>query len=90
MKQSPEFDPRNYGYRKLGELVAATKLFDIEERQVGDSNSKALYVRDKKIKSHNIKLLEIDAKSARLSSNLSQIINYEKQSISYYYYPRNI
>ena len=49
-KQSPEFDPRNYGYRKLGELVAATKLFDIEERQVGDSNSKALYVRDKRKK----------------------------------------
>jgi uncharacterized LabA/DUF88 family protein len=49
-KQSPEFDPRNYGYRKLGELVAATKLFDLEERQVGDSNSKALYVRDKRKK----------------------------------------
>jgi len=49
-KQSPEFDPRNYGYRKLGELVAATKLFAIEERQVGDSNSKALYVRDKRKK----------------------------------------
>jgi hypothetical protein len=49
-KQSPEFDPRNYGYRKLGELVAATKLFDLEERQIGDSNSKALYVRDKRKK----------------------------------------
>lgn len=49
-KQSPEFDPRNYGYRKLGELVASTRLFEIEERQVGDSNSKALYVRDKRKK----------------------------------------
>jgi uncharacterized LabA/DUF88 family protein len=49
-KQSPEFDPRNYGYRKLGELVASTRLFVIEERQVGDSNSKALYVRDKRKK----------------------------------------
>jgi uncharacterized LabA/DUF88 family protein len=47
-KQSPEFDPRNYGYVKLGGLVAATKLFDIEERQIGDS--KALYVRDKRKK----------------------------------------
>ena len=45
-KQSPEFDPRNYGYRKLGELISATKLFNIEERQIGESNSKALYVRD--------------------------------------------
>ena len=50
VKQSPEFDPRNYGYRKLGELVVATKLFDIEERQIGAANSKALYVRDKRNK----------------------------------------
>ena len=49
-KQTPEFDSRNYGYGKLGELVAATKLFDIEERQVGDTNSKVLYVRDKRKK----------------------------------------
>jgi uncharacterized LabA/DUF88 family protein len=49
-KQSPGFDPRNYGYGKLGELVSATKLFDTEERQVGDTNSKAIYVRDKRKK----------------------------------------
>jgi uncharacterized LabA/DUF88 family protein len=46
-KQSPDFDPRNYGYVKLGELVSATKLFAIEGRQVGGANSKAVYVRDK-------------------------------------------
>jgi len=49
-KQSPEFDSRNYGYGKLGELVIATKLFDIEERQLGTTNSKTLYVRDKRTK----------------------------------------
>mgnify|MGYP000885829216 CR=1 FL=1 len=49
-KQSPDFDPRNYGYVKLGELVSATKLFDVKERQIGDTNSKALYVRDKRKK----------------------------------------
>ncbi len=49
-KQSSEFDPRNYGYGRLGELVTATKLFDIEERQIGTTNSKALYVRDKRNK----------------------------------------
>ncbi len=49
-KQSPEFDPRNYGYRKLGDLVSATKLFDIDERQIGATNSKALYIRDKRKK----------------------------------------
>jgi uncharacterized LabA/DUF88 family protein len=49
-KQSPEFDPRNYGYKKLGELVAATKLFEMEERLVGDGQSKAVYVKDKRKK----------------------------------------
>lgn len=47
-KQSPEFDPRNYGYRKLGELVQATKLFEMEERSVGDGHSKAIYIKDKR------------------------------------------
>jgi hypothetical protein len=45
-KQSPEFDPRNYGYKKLGGLVAATKLFQVEERAVGDGPSKAIYLKD--------------------------------------------
>ena len=47
-KQSPEFDPRNYGYQKLGELVRATKLFDTEERPVGEGNQKIIFVRDKR------------------------------------------
>jgi uncharacterized LabA/DUF88 family protein len=49
-KQAPEFDPRNYGYKKLGELAAATKLFQIEERPVGDGPSKAIYLKDKRKK----------------------------------------
>ena len=49
-KQSPDFDPRNYGYGKLGELIKATKLFSIEERQIGTTKSKILYVRDKRKK----------------------------------------
>ena len=50
VKKSPEFDSRNYGYGKLGELVAATLLFDIDDRQIGETNSKARYVRDKRNK----------------------------------------
>ena len=46
-KQSPEFDPRNYGYRKLGELVKATGLFDMEE-QVTHRGAKAIYVRNRR------------------------------------------
>ena len=49
-KQAPEFDPRNYGYKKLGELASATKLFQIEERSVGDGPSKAIYLKDKRKK----------------------------------------
>ena len=49
-KQSPEFDPRNYGYQKLGELVRATKLFETEERPVGEGNQKIVFVRDKRRK----------------------------------------
>ena len=47
-KQSPDFDPRNYGYSKLGELVEATKLFEMEHRPVGEGQSKAIYIKDKR------------------------------------------
>lgn len=49
-KQTPNFDPRNYGYQKLGELVAAIKLFDIDERPIGSGHKKAIYIRDKRKK----------------------------------------
>jgi len=49
-KQAPEFDPRNYGYKKLGELALATKLFQVEERTLGDGPSKAIYLKDKRKK----------------------------------------
>ncbi|MFA7387115.1 MAG: NYN domain-containing protein [Thiohalobacteraceae bacterium] len=45
-KQSPDFDPRNYGYAKLSGLVVATKLFELEERAIGSGGAKAVYVRD--------------------------------------------
>ena len=42
-KQSPDFDPRNYGYAKLSGLVNGIGLFDTDERQIG--NGKHIYVR---------------------------------------------
>jgi uncharacterized LabA/DUF88 family protein len=48
--QAPDFDPRNYGYRKLGELIKAADLFDVDERVMGDSQSISIYVRDKRKK----------------------------------------
>lgn len=48
--KSSEFDPRNYGYKKLGELIAATKLFDVDERSSDNAPGKAIYIRDKRRK----------------------------------------
>lgn len=52
-KQSSDFDPRNYGYTKLGELVKATELFDIQKRNSGVPQSKILYIRDHRKKVQN-------------------------------------
>jgi len=49
-KQAPEFDPRNYGFSKLGELAAATRLFDLDERVHSDGRSRSIYLRDKRKK----------------------------------------
>jgi len=49
-KQAPEFDPRNYGYKKLGELAVAIRLFDIDERVQSDGQSRSIYIRDKRKK----------------------------------------
>jgi uncharacterized LabA/DUF88 family protein len=46
--QAPEFDARNYGYKKLGELVEATGLFDMEARSIGSEGRKSIYIRDKR------------------------------------------
>jgi len=47
-KQSPEFDARNYGYRKLRDLVEAIGLFEVQARAAADGASKVIYVRDKR------------------------------------------
>jgi len=48
--QSPEFDPRNYGYNKLSNLLRATQLFDFDRRVSADSHVTTIYVRDKRKK----------------------------------------
>jgi uncharacterized LabA/DUF88 family protein len=35
IKQAPDFDPRNYGYSKLSDLIVATGVFPIERRDNG-------------------------------------------------------
>jgi uncharacterized LabA/DUF88 family protein len=45
-KLRPDFDSRNYGYKKLSDLVKAKKdLFECEERKLPSSSQKDLYIR---------------------------------------------
>jgi uncharacterized LabA/DUF88 family protein len=48
--QSPSFDSRNYGYKKLSTLVKAMDLFDVEARDIDESGNKAIYIRKRQTK----------------------------------------
>lgn len=48
-QHAPDFDPRNYGYSKLGQLIVATGLFEIEERK-SKAGHILKYVRDNRFK----------------------------------------
>lgn len=44
----PDFDPRNYGYKKLSELLESTEAFEIKTRFTDEySSHKGIYVRVK-------------------------------------------
>lgn len=46
MKNSPSFDPRNYGFQKLGELVRKQPYLEVKEVPAGDGSTNVhLYVR---------------------------------------------
>jgi uncharacterized protein (TIGR00288 family) len=45
--RQPEFDPRNYGYKKLGDLIKASNLFEIDERVNPLVPGKQVYLRIK-------------------------------------------
>ena len=48
IKNTPSFDPRNYGYDKLGRLVRELKYLEVQERRFGDeSSSMHIYIRQK-------------------------------------------
>lgn len=45
-KLRPDFDARNYGYKKLSDLVKAhTELFVVDERKTGSNDALVLYIR---------------------------------------------
>ena len=49
IKKEPDFDSRNYGFKKLGQLIKSTQEFEIDERQTDKSNIKLIYIRVKPI-----------------------------------------
>ncbi|MEL7586093.1 MAG: NYN domain-containing protein [Prolixibacteraceae bacterium] len=49
IKKKPDFDARNYGFSKLTPLIKSlSEHFDIDEREVGKTHIKHIYVRIKK------------------------------------------
>ena len=50
VRKKRDFDPRNFGFSKLSKLVKALPRFEVDVRQVGHSNMKHFFVRDKERK----------------------------------------
>lgn len=49
LKKQPDFDPRNYGFKKLFPLVKSINRFEIEERETSKKNIKHVFVKTKNI-----------------------------------------
>jgi uncharacterized LabA/DUF88 family protein len=47
IKKQPDFDPRNYGFKKLLPLIKSLNRFEIDERETGKKNVKHVYVKAK-------------------------------------------
>jgi len=48
LKKQPDFDSRNYGFKKLLPLIKSLNQFEINERGTGKNNITLVYVRTKK------------------------------------------
>jgi uncharacterized LabA/DUF88 family protein len=46
--RSADFDPRNYGFKKLGDMFRAIPQFETEERPQINSSGRLVYIRWKK------------------------------------------
>jgi uncharacterized LabA/DUF88 family protein len=47
LKKKPDFDPRNYGFTKMLQLIRSINKFEIDERETGKKNVKHIYIRKK-------------------------------------------
>ena len=50
VKKQPDFDPRNFGFSKLTQLVKSLDRFEVNVRQSSLPHIKHIYLRDKKRK----------------------------------------
>ena len=50
IRQQPDFDPRNYGFSKLTQLIRSIDRFEVDVRQTGHPHTMHIYVRDKRRK----------------------------------------
>ena len=46
-KKRPDFDPRNFGFGKLSNMMKYLSRFEVDVRQTGDPHAKPMYIRDK-------------------------------------------
>jgi uncharacterized protein (TIGR00288 family) len=45
IKKQPDFDPRNFGYNKLGQMLKNIDKFEVDERETDKKGIKLVYVR---------------------------------------------
>ena len=50
IRQQPDFDPRNYGFSKLTQLIKSLDRFEVDVRQTSNPHTKHIFLRDKKRK----------------------------------------
>lgn len=46
IKKQPDFDPRNFGFRKLSTMLKHLPRFEVDVRTTPDPHSKPIYIRD--------------------------------------------
>ncbi len=47
LRKQPDFDPRNYGFQKLTQLVKSLDRFEIDARPTSNPHTKHVYLRDR-------------------------------------------
>ena len=51
LRKQPDFDPRNYGFQKLTQLVKSLDRFEIDVRPTSNPHTKHVYLRDRESQS---------------------------------------